>query len=84
MSKKVWVLCAFLLAATTGISQWHLNIERQNHALETEGWHYLSEALCDRIDERDDYIQRLEYMIQILAEPIEIEIEIDDAELPTT
>lgn len=69
MSKFTLGLCAVLLAACTAISQWHLSIVRENHAIEVEGWHYLSGALCDRIDERDDYIQRLEYMIQELAAP---------------
>jgi 23S rRNA A1618 N6-methylase RlmF len=80
MSKKVWALCAFLLAICVGISQWHLSLVQDKHALEIEGWHYVSEALCDRIDERDDYILLLEDLLKsMVTEP-----EIDDAELPTT
>ena len=84
MSKKVWALCAFLLAIGVGISQWHLNIERQSHALEIEGWTYVADALCDRIDERDTYILLLENILEEMTVPPAIEPEIDDAELPTT
>lgn len=74
MSKKVWILCCFLLAICLGISQWHTSLIQDDHALEVEGWHYVSEALCDRIDERDEYISLLEELLQQMVTPQDIDI----------
>jgi hypothetical protein len=68
MSKFTWNILALLFCATTAISQWHLSVERQMHAQEIEGWAYITEALCDRIDERDEAI---EFLIEFIEENLD-------------
>ena len=73
MSKFTWRLLALLFTATTMISQWHLDTEREMHAQEIEGWEVITDVLCDHIDERDEYIDALEELLNDLIPPRQYE-----------
>jgi len=78
MSKAFWIISTYVFLAATIISQWHIALIRDQQDVELAGWEYIGSALCDRIDERDEYIALLEEFLNAVALPPSVfEIEVD-------
>lgn len=77
---KTAYLCIFLLLACIGVARWHHNLDNQFHTEIIEGDLYIMEALVDRIEERDAYIERLEAFITAQNEKQEAQGQVQPAE----
>lgn len=77
---KTAYLCIFLLLACVGVARWHHNLDNQFHNEIIEGDLYIMQALVERIEERDDYIERLEAYIISEREKAEAQTQPEPAE----
>ena len=77
MSKGFWIVTSVVFAAAFVVSLIHVRIQAETHFAEIDGWECVSGILCDKIDERDQYIGVLEELLKAVCsptiEPVEFE-----------